>query len=230
MLWRNDGLTFVAPSGSGSATVIGDRTVVTGFEFYVLYGSGTGGDTLSFANAGGGSLHGLGGADSLVGGFEPDTLLGGDQDDAMDGGSGGNDYMAGGAGNDVYVWRGDGTADSFVEAANEGFDEVRTTVSTTWRDGWTNIERLVLLGGNGSATGSGGNDELVGADGAQTLDGGSGNDTVSGLGGDDVLFGSNGADSLSGGTGNDEMEGGASNDTLEGAIGNDTLEGTARIR
>ena len=163
--------------------------------------TGTGNDianTITGGN-GGNSLYGRGGNDVLTGGAG---------DDLLDGGTG-DDVMTGGLGNDVYVV--DSTGDRIVELANQGTDEVRTTL-TTYALG-DNLENLTYTGtglftgtGNAAANvitaGSGGS-KLSGGDGNDTLIGGAGVDTLDGGNGDDLLDGRGGDDVMSGGAGND---------------------------
>jgi len=163
--------------------------------------TGTGNDianTITGGN-GGNSLYGRGGND---------VLTGGTGDDLLDGGTG-DDVMTGGLGNDVYVV--DSTGDRIVELANQGTDEVRTTL-TTYALG-DNLENLTYTGtamftgtGNAAANvitaGSGGS-KLSGGDGNDTLIGGAGVDTLDGGNGDDLLDGRGGDDVMSGGVGND---------------------------
>jgi len=97
-------------------------------------------------------------------------------------GGGGADTMRGGAGNDVYIV-GD-AGDKTLEAAGEGTDTVRSSVTFTLA---LNIENLILFGtasvnGAGNAldnalTGNAGNNVLNGLAGADTMSGGLGNDT-----------------------------------------------------
>ncbi len=165
------------------------------------------------------------------------TITGNTADNLLDGGTG-NDTLIGGAGNDTYVV--DAVGDVVVEAADQGIDVVRASISYTLGD---NLEALELTGtediaGTGNAldneiTGNSGNNELSGLGGDNTLIGGDGNDTLLGGAGDDSLVGGDGDDSLVGGGGKDTLLGGAGNDTLvvdpadtvivDGGEGNDTL-------
>lgn len=107
-------------------------------------------------------------------------------------GDAGADIMEGGTGDDVYFV--DDAGDVVTEAANQGVDEVRTTITHILSG---NVENLILLDrtdGTSNAfdgTGNGLANRLIGNAGANTL---------SGLGGDDYL---------SGGAGNDLLQGGA---------------------
>ena len=119
------------------------------------------------------ALNGGGGADELYGFDGNDTLIGG----------AGTDFMWGGTGNDTYYV--DKDADAATEYANEGYDTLYSTISTTLR---ANVEKLVLQ------------------ESATALDG-SGNADAN------LLFGNSYANTLSGYWGADTMYGGAGNDT-----------------
>ncbi|MCE4536433.1 PA14 domain-containing protein [Pelomonas sp. P7] len=107
----------------------------------------------------------------------------------IDGGAGA-DTMAGDGNSDVYIV--DNAADVVVEAANAGWDTIRSSVTYTLP---ANVETLILTGTSAiNGTGNGGDNTLIGNSAANTLDGGAGND---------VLDGGSGADTMIGGTGND---------------------------
>ncbi|CAO3433711.1 beta strand repeat-containing protein [Azospirillum endophyticum] len=130
------------------------------------------------------------GAFSATGNELDNRLQGGAGNDTLAGGLG-LDTLVGGAGNDTYII--DDAADLVVEAAGEGTDEVRTSLSAFTLA--ANIEVLTYTGsGSFTGTGSAGND---------TLRGGAGDDTLMGAAGNDWLDGGAGADSLVGGSGND---------------------------
>lgn len=160
------------------------------------------------------------GNDYLVGGAGNDTLFGGDGNDTLSGGLG-IDILNGGGGNDIYEI--DNSADTIVEAANGGTDQVRTTASYTLSE---NVETLFL---NGSAaidgTGNDMNNYIVGNAANNVLNGGGGNDNILAGDGNDTLFGGLGNDTLQGGNGNDILQGGAGDDQLYGEAGNDILIG-----
>jgi Ca2+-binding RTX toxin-like protein len=160
---------------------------------------GTGNDILD-GGADNDSLTGGTGADQLLGGSGIDSLNGGDGNDTLNGGVGG-DAMTGGLGDDIYFV--DDAGDTTIEAASQGSDQVRATISVTLAD---NIEILVLQGiGNLNGTGNG----L-----ANTLNGNDGNNVLDGLGGSDLLKGGLGADTIIGGTGNDTLVGGIGADSF----------------
>ena len=102
----------------------------------------------------------------------------------MDGGAG-TDTMVGGAGNDTSFV--DATTDVVTEAASEGTDLVRSTL--TWTLG-SNVENLTLLGTSAvKGTGNTLDNVLAGNGAANTLKGGAGNDSQDGSAGDDTLIG-----------------------------------------
>lgn len=135
-------------------------------------------------------LSGQQGNDRLIGSVLADTLLGGDGDDTLLGGAGndtltgdaGQDSMAGGLGDDRYTV--DSQTDVVTEAAGEGKDTVRSSVSFTLGD---NLENLELSGKNNrNATGNALDNRLTGNSGNNILDGGLGKDTMTGGGGNDI--------------------------------------------
>ncbi|MCE3288014.1 MAG: hypothetical protein K0R83_26, partial [Caulobacter sp.] len=178
---------------------------------------GGGGDTLNgqgdddVLNGGDGAdkLYGLTGADELNGGAGNDWMFGGDAVDTLSGGAGndmldggfGADIMSGGEGNDVYIIS--EASDQTIEAANEGYDIVRTTLGWTLAD---NIEALEL-GGSGNVGGTGNA-------GINNLQGNAGHNLLSGLGGVDTINGNDGDDIIVGGEGNDLLRGGLGGDTF----------------
>ncbi len=190
------------------------------------------------------SILASGGSDTLIGGRGADTLSGGDDadrflvgtGDRVDGGEGGTD-------NDTLV---------ATSVATIAFDPLnRENGTITFVDNstmtFTNIEKLVLNGGNpdgvvqGTAAG-----ELIGAgyvdrDGdiidardsilptpgtdADEIYAGDGNDTVYGLEANDSIYGGEGDDQIYGGNGDDYIEADAGNDAIYGGDGNDFIRG-----
>ncbi|CAA2101636.1 Bifunctional hemolysin/adenylate cyclase [Methylobacterium bullatum] len=191
------GDTVVEDAGEGDDTVRSSvtYTLPDNVENLVLTGTG---DIDGTGNALDNSIVGNGGDNRLDGGAGNDRLTARGGDDVLIGGTG-NDIMRGGAGDDVYVV--DSTGDQVIEAADEGNDTVRSSV--TYSLG-ANVENVILIGtGAIDATGTGGANSLTGNNGDNRLDGGAGNDTLSGRGGNDTLLGGTGADTMRGGTGDD---------------------------
>ena len=168
-------------------------------------------------------LNGAGENDTISGLGGNDTLNGGAGNDTPDGGTG-NDRMAGGKDNDSYFV--DSAKDIISEVANQGIDDVRSTVTYALA---ANVEDLRLVG-NADVDGTGNSlgNFILGNDGKNRLDGGAGNDVLIDIaGGDDLLLGGAGDDALSSGKGNDTLRGGAGNDSLSGDEGADLLDGGA---
>ncbi len=118
--------------------------------------------------------------------------------DMLDGGRGA-DWMAGGPGNDTY--RVDDAGDQVIEAAGDGPDTVRATISYMLGE---QVENLILEGHN----------DLRGIGNAldNLLVGNAGNNVLRGEAGADTLMGQAGHDTLIGGAGNDIVIGGKDND------------------
>lgn len=126
----------------------------------------------------------------LIGTPQADDIRGYDGDDMLDGG-GGNDVMRGGLGNDIYITDG---GDTLIESANQGIDEVRSSVSMTLG---STLENLVLTGGaalNGS--GNGMNNVMTGNAGNNVLQGHGGHDEFVISGGIDAIHGGDGPDAI----------------------------------
>ncbi|TAL14631.1 MAG: hypothetical protein EPO01_19380, partial [Aquabacterium sp.] len=181
--------------GSDTVQASTDWTLLDNFEHLQLDGSADIGGT---GNAQTNRLAGNDAANLLSGLQGNDTLLGNGGADTLDGGAGA-DSMAGGAGNDSYVV--DDAADQTVEAASQGLDTVRSSVTWTLKDHVENLE----LTGSGARDGTG--NAL-----ANLLKGNTGNNRLSGGDGADSLYGGAGFDRLDGGTGADLLEGGGEDD------------------
>ena len=185
----------------------GDDTLHGGDSNDILQGNadndtlfgGAGLDTLD-GGTGLDILNGEAGNDKLQGGDGDDQLFGGDNNDQLTGAAG-LDTLTGGLGDDTYFV--DDYLDTLVEAAGEGSDIVKASV--TWVLG-DNFERLIL---DGSADIDGSGNDL--------------NNQITGNSGANLLFGGNGNDTLNGGLGNDEIIGGAGNDILIGGGGADVF-------
>jgi trimeric autotransporter adhesin len=217
--------------GSGSDTMIGgagnDTYVVdaTGDVVTEIAGEGVdqvnssvtytlAGNVENLTLTGTSAINGTGNAidNVLIGNSANNTLTGGAGNDTLDGGSG-NDTMVGGAGDDTYVVN--VTTDVVTEAASEGVDTVRSSVTLTLAN---NVENLQLLGTSAiSGTGNSLNNALTGNSAANTLTGAAGNDTLDGAGGNDTLVGGAGADSyiFGRGWGTDTVQ---ENDSTSGVV------------
>ncbi|NBB16343.1 hypothetical protein GVN21_13335 [Caulobacter sp. SLTY] len=203
-------------------------TLAAGFENLTLTGSaaidGAGNSQANIltGNDGANTLDGGDGADRLYGGLGADDLVGGAGGDLLDGGVGA-DQMAGGTGDDTYVV--DDENDTVTEAAGQGSERVRASVSFTLS---ANVENLQLTGsGSINGTGNGEANQIDGNSGNNVLSGGGGNDLIRGGLGDDELFGDDGSDQLLGGDGTDILHGGAGVDILQGNDGGDLIYGDA---
>ena len=174
------------------------ENVVAGLiKNYIIIGNGL--NNFLLAEEGDNTLDGKAGNDTLSSGNGKDTLTGGDGNDYLDGGAGPN-MLTGGKGNDVYVLSSD--ADTLIELAGEGIDEVRIGVADSHSG--ANIENLTLTG-------------------ALSIDG-LGNALAN------VMVGNSGNNRLNGLAGNDMLSGGAGNDLVEGGLGNDAHERRHRQR
>ncbi|MCS6319864.1 MAG: hypothetical protein H8K05_19270 [Nitrospira sp.] len=148
-------------------------------------------------------LSGLGGNDTLMGGWDAATTEPFSEstlDDRV------VDTLVGGAGDDTYMLSGlsfqDGVPDQIVEAANEGNDTVLASMSYTLG---AHVENLTLRG-------------------AQAIDG-MGNSSAN------ILVGNAAMNHLTGGTGDDRLEGGAGDDTYVFHLGDgvDTISDISRV-
>ncbi|MBX5151857.1 rhizobiocin [Rhizobium lentis] len=120
------------------------------------------------------------------------TITGGAGNDVLNGGAGA-DILIGGTGDDTYFV--DNAADIVTEAADEGTDTVRTTL-TSYTLG-SDVENLTYIGiGTAAFVGTGNDLDNV-------ITGGAAADTISGGAGNDTLNGGAGADRLIGGAGDD---------------------------
>lgn len=147
---------------------------------------------------------------TIVGNANANTLFGLSGNDTLEGG-GGFDTMHGGSGDDTFIV--DGPGDIVVEAANGGYDRVRTSASLASLA--ANVEELILI--DGALNGAGNS-------GANTLTGNAAANVLLGLGGSDRLIGNGGADQLDGGAGSDRLEGGSGDDIYTvTSLGSDTI-------
>jgi Ca2+-binding RTX toxin-like protein len=115
----------------------------------------------------------------------------------------------GGLGDDIYNVKTLGV--TLIESANQGIDQVNSSVSFTLG---ANLENLTLTGSAAiNGTGNSLANIIRGNTGANVLDGGTGSDQLYAGAGDDTLIGGSGVDILQGSTGADSMTGGLGNDT-----------------
>jgi Ca2+-binding RTX toxin-like protein len=203
--------------GAGIDTVLSSLTYTLGANLEsltltgsaVLSGTGNSLNNVITGNAGANILSGEDGNDKLNGDAGADSLIGGLGNDNLNGGAGA-DSLIGGLGNDSYLV--DNIGDLVIELANEGIDQVATSINYSLVG--TEIESLTLTGtADLIGTGNAYNNSLTGNTGANILSGDDGNDN---------LNGGAGADSLIGGLGNDNLNGGAGADSLIGGLGNDS--------
>lgn len=133
-------------------------------------------------------------AQALFGTAGNNRIRGGFADDIIDGG-GGTDILEGMSGNDIiYI---DSSDDVVVERADEGFDEVRTTLADTTI--FAEVERLVYVG-SGNAI----------------LRGNAQSNILEGNGGNDIFYVQHGgADEVKGGGGSDQFYYGAALDQAD---------------
>lgn len=180
--------------------------------------TGTDADEVIEARGGHDTVFGKGGDDLLLGEAGDDMLSGGDGKDEMRGGIGHDvldggahaDVLIGGTGDDTYIIRDldivgydpstesgllYGSLDKVVEAANEGYDTVITTLRSMTLA--ANVEALT------AASDVAGGVYFLGNALDNTILGSDFGDLLAGLDGDDVLDGDGGADTLQGGNGDD---------------------------
>jgi Ca2+-binding RTX toxin-like protein len=183
---------FKVDNEGDSVSDIGGKGTVIATVNYVL--------SQSIANLTlmGNSLNGTGNEidNNLLGNAKVNLLIGKGGDDTINGGAGA-DTLWGGEGNDTYTV--DNVKDSTRENANEGIDEVLSSVTFTLE---SHVENLTLTGltsinGKGNAS----DNIIIGNNAGNLLSGGDGEDFLMGEGGDDTIEGGSGADDLNGGGG-----------------------------
>lgn len=191
-------ITAISLTGSDSANTLrgnAGRNRLAGLDGAdVLWGyggddsllGGNGADVL-YGDAGNDIFFGGTGADTLWGGIGVDSLTAEAGNDTLYSGTGAGDLLAGGAGDDLYIV--EAQTVTLSEAAGEGFDTVRTTVSLLLA---ATVEVEVLRVADPTTTmalnlrGAAGTTELRGNNGANDLDGGIGADVMFGYLGNDT--------------------------------------------
>lgn len=195
----NSGDTVVEQANGGTDqvnTTLNTYTLGNNVENLTFTGTG---NFLGTGNALPNVITGGTGNDTLSSGGGNDTLIGGSGNDTLNGGPG-LDTMSGGAGDDTYSV--ENVGDTVNELANEGIDQVNTSLASFTLG--ANVENLKFVGtGNFAGTGNGLANIITGSTGSNTLNGGDGNDVLTGRFGNDTLDGGTGADTMTGNLGND---------------------------
>jgi Ca2+-binding RTX toxin-like protein len=140
----------------------------------------------------GAAINGTGNSlnNDLTGNASNNVLTSGLGNDTLRGVAG-DDTMRGGAGNDVYTV--DSTNDKIEESANQGIDNVYSSVTYTLPN---DVEKLILTGSAVSGTGNSLSNELTGNAASNFLNGGVGNDTMRGGAGNDTYYVDSASDSI----------------------------------
>jgi len=194
--------------GQGDDTVLSSVSYVLGWNIENLTLTGTG-DTTCTGNDLSNVITGNSGNNSLNGGSSNDTLYGGAGNDTLIGG-GNSDALYGGLGDDDYGVEFSG--DRVIEAADQGTDQVRSSITYTLG---VNLENLILVDtGNINGTGNSLNNTITGNSGNNAIAGEEGNDSLYGGSGNDTLYGGGGVNSLAGGLGDDTYGVNATSDVI----------------
>ena len=199
----------------------GDDELIARGGYAALFG-GSGNDRLDATGlAGGATLQGGTGFDTVLGGSSDDDIAVVDSDD-VDGGEGEDlvfmDFRESLVGMIVdlrAMWSGG--------VGTLGTGQITNVEIVTTIMGSNRADSINLAGYSGDASiyANSGADYVEGGDGSEYIDGGGGNDQIVGNGGNDTLVGFFGDDTLNGGDGFDELDGGAGSDVLIGGAGND---------
>ncbi|WP_423298271.1 calcium-binding protein, partial [Arcobacter sp. YIC-310] len=146
------------------------------------------------------------------------TLKGLDGDDTIYA-SAGDDYIDGGANNDQMSYE---NQNQKIILTSSGTD-YSVDKDTDGTDTLTNVEKVVGTDYKDTMTGGSNDDIFIAGDEADTLRGEAGTDTLQGQDGDDSLYGGTGEDLLEGGAGADTLSGEAGDDNIQGGTGNDKI-------
>ncbi|AWB06612.1 hypothetical protein A6A40_16175 (plasmid) [Azospirillum humicireducens] len=247
----------IATSGALSIT-LNANAYTAGIRTVDLSGdtNATGTNTISVSElAGGMTLIGSAGNDSITGTAYADTIRGGAGNDvflymtyaslfsnnalidSIDGGDGTDSLRIGSVGTAFTITATDSFATRVSNVETLAAAPNSAAVSVTVGDGFYNAGfRTIDFSGDTNTSGenlidasavTAGDLTLTGSAGNDTIRGGAGNDTISGGGRNDTLYGNGGDDLIDGGAGTDTLDGGAGNDTLTSGTGDDTLTGGA---
>jgi Ca2+-binding RTX toxin-like protein len=166
-----DRITEHGGEGFDTVAAVVSYTLAAGVEVESLVANTNGGEAINLTgNELGNYLSGNNGANVLDGG-------------------GGVDGMAGYLGNDTYLV--DNAGDTVYEAAGEGSDTVRTSVSYALTAG-ADVELFATTNAGGTAaidlTGNASGNVVIGNAGNNVINGGDGDDALTGLGGQDSFL------------------------------------------
>ncbi|HWT99953.1 MAG TPA: hypothetical protein VN229_20120 [Terriglobales bacterium] len=196
-LWSSDG-TDILQGGTGN-----DTYIINGGTATIKENAGEGTDTvqasITFSLAAIANVENLTltGTDNVngTGNTLANVITGNDGNNILDGGAGA-DTLIGGLGDDTYVI--DNANDTVTEAAGEGTDTIKSSVSLDLTAGGfagQEIENVTLLGTAAiNVTGNALDNTIIGNAAANTLNGGDGDDTLDGGKGNDTLVGGKGDD------------------------------------
>jgi Ca2+-binding RTX toxin-like protein len=161
----------------------GNDTVIVAVELnYTIIGT----QVENVVLTAGGSATGNDLANSLTGSDGDDGLNGRAGNDTLNGGLG-SDILSGEEGDDTYHV--DSELDIIHEQANEGSDQIVSSVSFNLSLRGAHVENLELIGSaNLTATGNSLANTIVGNSGSNTLDGGAGSDDLTGGQGNDTYI------------------------------------------
>lgn len=225
------GGTGTGGTGTGGTGTGGTGTGGTGTKGGPV--DGTVGDDLmlpGYTDPQGDMIDGTDGDDDVIYAYEgDDTIDSGIGDDTVYGGAGDDTFLineeGNGIDNDVIIGgeteenNGGDTIDTSAIGDNLTVDftapEAGTITDGTDTTTFSEIERIVLGGGN---------DTVIGGDGNENVQADGGDDSMIGGGGDDTLRGGSGSNFIDGGDGDDRLTAGDGNDTIIGGNGSDTVK------